>query len=44
MHNLVGLVQDLLHLLHRKLQLLGILHNLAGWKCVLSTSMWIPIG
>ena len=31
-HNLVGLVQDLLHLLHRKLQLLGILHDLAGWN------------
>ena len=30
MHNLVGLVQDLLHLLHRMLQLLGILHDLAG--------------
>ena len=32
MHNLVGLVQDLLHLLHRKLQLLGILHDLASWN------------
>ena len=31
-HNLVDLVQDLLHLLHRELQLLGILHDLAGWN------------
>ena len=33
MHDLVGLVHDLLHLLHRKLQLLGILHDLADWNC-----------